>query len=87
MRWVWQWVGMGGGRRVASDTIDYAVGLSDMIRLGDEANADKPIAVIHARNEAQWEEAAKAVRAAITISDQKPEPTPEVYRRVRPEDV
>ncbi|AJR09805.1 thymidine phosphorylase [Photobacterium gaetbulicola] len=80
-------VGMGGGRRVATDTIDYAVGLSDMIRLGDEANADKPLAVIHARNEAQWEEAAKAVRAAITISDQKPEPTPEVYRRVRPEDV
>ena len=80
-------VGMGGGRRVASDTIDYAVGLSDMIRLGDEANADKPLAVIHARNEAQWEEAAKAVRAAITISDKKPEPTPEVYRRVRPEDV
>ncbi|MBC7003506.1 thymidine phosphorylase [Photobacterium sp. BZF1] len=80
-------VGMGGGRRVASDTIDYAVGLSDMIRLGDEANGDKPLAVIHARNEAQWEEAAKAVRAAITISDKKPEPTPEVYRRVRPEDV
>ncbi|WEM41826.1 thymidine phosphorylase [Photobacterium sp. DA100] len=80
-------VGMGGGRRVATDTIDYAVGLSDMIRLGDEANADKPLAVIHARNEAQWEEAAKAVRAAITISEQKPEPTPEVYRRVRPEDV
>ncbi len=80
-------VGMGGGRRVASDTIDYAVGLSEMIRLGEEANADKPLAVIHARNEAQWEEAAKAVRAAITISDQKPEPTPEVYRRVRPEDV
>ena len=33
-------VGMGGGRRVATDTIDYAVGLSDMIRLGDEVNAD-----------------------------------------------
>ncbi|MGF1699636.1 thymidine phosphorylase [Photobacterium makurazakiensis] len=80
-------VGMGGGRRVAADTIDYAVGLSDMIRLGEEANADKPLAVIHARNESQWEDAAKAVRAAITVSNEKPEPTPEVYRRVRPEDV
>ena len=37
--------------------------------------------------EAQWEEAAQAVRKNITIADQKPEPTPEVYRRVRPEDV
>ncbi|MGF1681052.1 thymidine phosphorylase [Photobacterium minamisatsumaniensis] len=80
-------VGMGGGRRVAADTIDYAVGLSDMIRLGEEVNADKPLAVIHARNESQWEDAANAVRAAITVSNEKPEPTPEVYRRVRPEDV
>ncbi|GAL06063.1 thymidine phosphorylase [Photobacterium aphoticum] len=80
-------VGMGGGRRVAADTIDYAVGLSDMARLGDEANAEHPLAVIHARTEAQWEEAAKAVRAAITIADEKPAPTPVVYRRVRPEDV
>ncbi|KLV04462.1 thymidine phosphorylase [Photobacterium aquae] len=77
-------VGMGGGRRVPSDKIDYAVGLSDMIRLGD--SADKPLAVIHARNEAQWEEAAKAVRAAITIADTQPEPTPVVYRRIRLED-
>ncbi|MGF1685627.1 thymidine phosphorylase [Photobacterium japonica] len=80
-------VGMGGGRRVAADSIDYAVGLSDMIRLGDEANAEQPLAVIHARTDAQWEEAAKAVRAAITIADEKPAPTPVVYRRVRPEDV
>ncbi|WP_299018814.1 thymidine phosphorylase [uncultured Photobacterium sp.] len=80
-------VGMGGGRRVASDTIDYAVGLSDMIRLGDEVNAETPLAVIHARTEAQWEEAAKAVRESIVVSEQKPEPTPEVYRRIRPEDV
>lgn len=80
-------VGMGGGRRVATDTIDYAVGLSDMVALGTEVNADTPLAVIHARTEAQWEEAAKAVRENITISEQKPEPTPEVYRRVRPEDV
>ncbi|WP_064605777.1 thymidine phosphorylase [Photobacterium sp. J15] len=80
-------VGMGGGRRVATDKIDYAVGLSDMIRLGDEVNAETPLAVIHARTEAQWEEAAKAVRESIVVSDQKPEPTPEVYRRIRPEDV
>ncbi|OAN14206.1 thymidine phosphorylase [Photobacterium jeanii] len=80
-------VGMGGGRRIASDTIDYAVGLSDMIRLGDEVYADTPLAMVHARTEAQWEEAAKAVRESITVSEQKPEATPEVYRRVRAEDV
>ncbi|HIF9162025.1 TPA: thymidine phosphorylase [Photobacterium damselae] len=80
-------VGMGGGRRVAADTIDYAVGLADMIRLGDEVYADTPLAMVHARTEAQWEEAAKAVRANITIADEKPQATPEVYARIRPEDV
>lgn len=28
-------VAMGGGRRQASDTIDYSVGFTDMARLGD----------------------------------------------------
>ncbi|MEJ2765516.1 thymidine phosphorylase [Photobacterium sp. MCCC 1A19761] len=80
-------VEMGGGRRVASDTIDYAVGLSDMISLGAEVNAETPLAVIHARTEAQWEDAAKAVRASITVADEKPAATPEVYRRIRLEDL
>ncbi|UJF19717.1 thymidine phosphorylase [Vibrio sp. SS-MA-C1-2] len=80
-------VGMGGGRRVASDTIDYAVGLSDMIRLGDQVDNQQPLAVIHARNEEQWEQAAQAVRDAVTIAESKPEATPEVYRQVRPEDI
>ncbi|EAS42947.1 thymidine phosphorylase [Photobacterium profundum] len=80
-------VGMGGGRRVASDSIDYAVGLSDMIRLGDEVNTDTALCVIHARSEAQWQEAANAVRANITIADEKPAPTPDVYRRIRAEDI
>lgn len=42
-------VSMGGGRRRASDNIDYAVGLSDIIALGEEAGQRKPLAVIHVR--------------------------------------
>ena len=80
-------VGMGGGRRVASDVIDYAVGFSDMIQLGEEASSEKPLAVIHARNEEQWQQAADALKAAIVISDTKPEATPEVYRQIRLEDI
>ena len=80
-------VGMGGGRRVASDNIDYAVGFSDMIRLGEEVYADTPLAMVHARTEAQWEEAAKAIRSNITVNENKPEATPEVYRRISKQDV
>lgn len=79
-------VSMGGGRRVATDEIDYAVGFDNFIRLGEIADSDKPLAVIHARTEEQWEEAAKALRSAITVGGEYT-PTPEVYRQIRAEDL
>lgn len=75
-------VTLGGGRQRASDSIDYSVGLSDMITLGNEVNAQQPLAVIHAASEAQWQQAAAAVKAAITPSDHAPQATPVVYRRI-----
>ena len=75
-------VSMGGGRRQASDTIDYSVGFSDMARLGDSVDGQRPLAVIHAKDEASWQEAAKAVKAAISLDDKAPEITPTVYRRI-----
>nr|WP_321274942.1 thymidine phosphorylase [uncultured Vibrio sp.] len=79
-------VAMGGGRRVATDEIDYAVGFDNFIRLGEVADSDKPLAVIHARTEEQWEEAAKALRSAIKVGGEYT-PTPEVYRQIRAEDI
>ncbi|EGR0198217.1 TPA: thymidine phosphorylase [Vibrio alginolyticus] len=79
-------VAMGGGRRVATDEIDYAVGFDEFIRLGEVADSDKPLAVIHARTEEQWEEAAKALRSAIKVGGEYT-PTPEVYRQIRAEDI
>ncbi|EGR0720992.1 thymidine phosphorylase [Vibrio alginolyticus] len=79
-------VAMGGGRRVATDEIDYAVGFDQFIRLGEVADSDKPLAVIHARTEEQWEEAAKALRSAIKVGGEYT-PTPEVYRQIRAEDI
>ncbi|NKJ66208.1 thymidine phosphorylase [Vibrio chemaguriensis] len=79
-------VAMGGGRRVATDEIDYAVGFDEFIRLGEVADSDKPLAVIHARSEEQWEEAAKALRSAIKVGGEYT-PTPEVYRQIRAEDI
>lgn len=75
-------VSMGGGRRQASDTIDYSVGFTDMARLGDSVDGQRPLAVIHAKDEASWQDAAKAVKAAITLDDKAPETTPTVYRRI-----
>ncbi|TJT00154.1 DUF1456 family protein [Escherichia coli] len=75
-------VAMGGGRRQASDTIDYSVGFTDMARLGDQVDGQRPLAVIHAKDENSWQDAAKAVKAAIKLADKAPESTPTVYRRI-----
>ncbi|WP_058959210.1 thymidine phosphorylase [Type-E symbiont of Plautia stali] len=75
-------VSLGGGRQRASDSIDYSVGLSDMTTLGTQVHTQRPLAVIHAASEAQWQQAAEAVKAAITLSDSAPAETPVVYRRV-----
>lgn len=79
-------VAMGGGRRVATDVIDYAVGFDGFIRLGEVADETKPLAVIHARNEQQWQDAATALRKAMTIGGEYT-PTPNVYCQIRAEDI
>lgn len=79
-------VSMGGGRRRASDSIDYAVGLSGMIPLGEQADADRPLAMVHVRNDEQFAEAEKRIQQAVVTGEGKPEEKPQVYRRIRLED-
>ncbi|MEM6160270.1 thymidine phosphorylase [Erwinia sp. P6884] len=75
-------VTMGGGRRRASDAIDYSVGFSEMAQLGDRVDGERPLAVIHAATEAGWQEAAAAVKAAVTLSEKEFAETPVIYRRI-----
>ena len=55
---------------------------TEMARLGDRVDGQRPLAVIHAKDENSWQEAAKAVKAAIKLDDKAPEITPTVYRRI-----
>ena len=75
-------VSLGGGRRRASDAIDYSVGLTHMAQLGQQVDTRQPLAMIHANSEAAWQQAAQEVRAAIVLSDKAPESTSVVYRRI-----
>jgi thymidine phosphorylase len=80
-------VAMGGGRRKPTDSIDYAVGFSDFIALGDTADRQKPLAMVHVRNEAQFTEAQKALREAITISNTTVASKPMVFEKITMEDL
>ncbi len=62
-------VALGGGRQVETDIVDPAVGLSDVVSIGDAVHEGQPLARIHAARESQADAAEKAVRAAITIGD------------------
>lgn len=62
-------VAMGGGRTRAEDAIDHAVGLTDLVELGKCVEQDTPLAFVHARSEAQFEAAARTLRAAYVIGE------------------
>lgn len=75
-------VGLGGGRRRASDNINYAVGLSDVCSLGDEVGPDQPLAMIHAADEAAAEAARVELLAAIRLGGEASPQHAIVHKRI-----
>ncbi|OHX16599.1 thymidine phosphorylase [Chromobacterium amazonense] len=76
---------LGGGRRLASDELDFRVGLSQFVELGQNISKDTPLMMIHAADEASFEDAARRVRAAIRIDEIAPATLPQVYQIIRGE--
>jgi thymidine phosphorylase len=74
--------GLGGNRRREDDQIDHAVGLSDIAPGGAAVGPDRPLAMVHARGDASAEEAVAALRAAVTVGPDAPEPRPVLLGRV-----
>jgi thymidine phosphorylase len=60
-------VTLGGGRTRPQDPIDPAVGLTGLAELGAAVDADRPLAIVHARTAAQSNLAAEQLRAAYTV--------------------
>lgn len=73
-------VELGGGRRVASDAVNPAVGLTDLLDLGVQVEKGDPIGMIHADDEASATRAQAQVLAAYQLGD-APQETP-VLREV-----
>ena len=62
-------VHLGGGRLRQSDVIDPSVGLSETAALGVELAVSDPIAVIHAKDDADADAAERRLRQAYTLGD------------------
>ena len=63
-------VELGGGRRHAAHSVDHAVGLTEVRAIGDEVGPDRPLALVHARDEAGLTAATARLLAAYQIADE-----------------
>lgn len=77
-------VSLGGGRRRPQDAIDFAVGLTDLVELGDAIAIGQPLAMVHARTQEGAEQAVREVQQAYQIGAIKSAAEPMIYRTIRP---
>ncbi|WP_223567242.1 thymidine phosphorylase [Agrobacterium tumefaciens] len=75
-------VELGGGRRKPSDTIDAAVGISDILPLGTKVEKGEPIALVHAASKEEAERAAERIAACYGIGDSATETGNVVLERI-----
>jgi thymidine phosphorylase len=61
-------IDLGGGRRIASDAIDPAVGLSHIVPCGASVSAGQPLMRVHARTRAQAQAALTRLQRALSIA-------------------
>jgi thymidine phosphorylase len=77
-------VALGGGRARESDPVDHAVGLTDIAAPGERVGpGERPLAIVHAADEAAAERAAAALREAFTVGDAPPREPPVVLEAIR----
>jgi len=68
-------VGLGGGRARETDAVDHGVGLTEVAALGERVGpGERPLAIVHARDEAGAERAGTELRRAFTVGDGSAQP-------------
>lgn len=63
-------VALGGGRTRPEDEIDHSVGLVELAGIGDEVGPDRPLGIVHARDEAGFTTAQARLRSAYRLGAQ-----------------
>ena len=77
-------VGLGGGRLRETDPVDHAVGLTEVAAPGEQVGpGGRPLALVHAADEAAATRAVEALRAAYALGDAPAEDPPVVLEVLR----
>ncbi len=69
---------LGGGRREVGETLDLAVGLADIAAIGEAVDSERPLAIVHARSEADADAAEANLKLAIGLGEAPPPARPVV---------
>jgi thymidine phosphorylase len=77
-------VELGGGRRVESDPIDPAVGLTEIAAPGEAVGPERPLALCHARDEWTAAAAGARLRDAYTLGPGPVPPGAVILERIAP---
>ena len=71
-----------GGRITPQQKLDYATGYTGFCQIGDKADTQTPLAIVHAQTEEQFARAADSLRRLISISAEPPAKTPEIIEKI-----
>ncbi|HOW97670.1 MAG TPA: thymidine phosphorylase [Kiritimatiellia bacterium] len=73
---------LGAGRTKTDDKVDFAVGVSGLMQVGEKVTKGQPLVVIHANDENRLEEARKLLDGAFTIRKGAVKEPPLVYETI-----
>ncbi|MDP2138498.1 MAG: thymidine phosphorylase [Candidatus Didemnitutus sp.] len=67
---------LGGGRAAVTDAVDHAVGIADLIKIGEPVAPGTRLCTLHVNDDAKGAQAEAHLRAAIKFSATKPQSEP-----------
>lgn len=76
---------LGAGRKRTEDRVDFAVGVSDLAKVGEPVSKGQALATIHANDEQKLEEARAMLEKAFTLSAENVPPVPLIHDMILPE--
>ena len=75
---------LGAGRTKTDDKVDFAVGVSNLIKEGEKVEKAQPLGTIHANDSTKLAEARAMIGNALKITDTRPKQRPLIYETILP---
>jgi thymidine phosphorylase len=76
-------VQLGGGRLRADQKIDHAVGLTDILKIGETVEAGEPLCQVHVQTQAQYDDIKAMLLGAFDIQNGPAKAPAPVYETVK----